>query len=118
MTEPILTPEYIAEVNARLEAQSAQLSLEKFVKTRVELIARNVVTVSSGKNFDADEASINRLGNAVIKHMHNPDNHIVKWSTADVPTGVMVDCTKAEIVEAHDLATDYFGDVWDVNKTK
>jgi hypothetical protein len=109
------SPEYIAEVNARLEAQENQKKLEKFVKTRVELIARNVVTVSTGKRFDADEDSINRLCNAKVKHIDKPDNHIVMWSTADVGTGVMIECTKAEIVEAHTLATDFFGEVWDVN---
>lgn len=110
------SPEDIATINAKLEAQESQKKLVKFVKTRVELIARKIVTVSSGKNFDADEASINRLGNAKLKHIDKPDDHIVRWSTADVGTGVMIDCTKAEIVEAHDLATDYFGEVWDINQ--
>jgi hypothetical protein len=109
------SPEYIAEVTAKLEAQENQKKLEKFVKTRVELIARNVVTVSTGKRFDADEDSINRLCNAKVKHIDKADDYIIKWSTADVGTGVMIDCTKAEIVEAHTLATDFFGEVWDVN---
>jgi hypothetical protein len=112
----IPTDKELAIINAKLEAQESQQKLIKFVETRIELIARKVVTVSTGKNFDADEDSINRLGNAVIKHLNNPDNHIVRWSTADVGTGVMIDCTKAEIVEAHGLATDYFGEVWDIEQ--
>jgi hypothetical protein len=109
------TPEELAIINAKLEAQQQQEKLEKFVKTRVELIARNVVTTSTGKRFDADEDSINRLCNAKVKHLGKSDDYIVEWSTADVGTGVMIDCTYAEIVEAHTLATDFFGNVWDIN---
>jgi hypothetical protein len=109
------THEELAIINAKLEAQQEQEKLEKFVKTRTELIARNVVTTSTGKRFDADENSMIRLCNAVIKHLSKPDDHIVMWSTADVGTGVMIDCTKAEIVEAHYLATEFFGEVWDIN---
>ena len=109
------SPEELAIIHAKLEAQQQQEKLEKFVKTRVELIARNVVTVSTGKRFDADEDSINRLCNAKVKHIDKPDDYIVRWSTADVGTGVMIDCTKAEIVEAHYLATEFFGEVWDIN---
>jgi hypothetical protein len=109
------TPEELAIIHAKLDAQTQQEKLEKFVKTRVELIAKNIVTVSTGKRFDADEASMNRLCNAKVKHLGKSDDYIVKWSTADVGTGVMIDCTYAEIVEAHGLATDYFGQVWNVN---
>lgn len=111
----IPTPEEMAIITAKLEAQESQKKLTRFVQTRITLIDENIVTVSTGKKFDADEDSMNRLCNAVIKHLDKPDSHIVKWSTADVGTGVMVDCTKAEIVEAHGLATDYFGQVWDIN---
>lgn len=110
-----LSPEDIARLKSEIEEKEQTKALQKFVKLRSELIAKKIVTVSTGKSFDADEQSMNRLGQAVIKHLNNPDNHVVRWSTADVGTGVMVDCTKAEIVEAHGLAADYFESVWDIN---
>lgn len=106
------SPEFIAEVNAKLEAKSQAAAIKKLIKTRHELIANKIVKISSGKEFDADESSILRLCNAIIRNLNNPDTHIIPWSTADVGTGVMVNCTKAEIVEAHQLATDFFGEVW------
>ncbi|BDF94324.1 hypothetical protein [Pseudoalteromonas sp. KAN5] len=72
------------------------------------------VTTASGKCFDADETSITRLANALIKHWTLEPTDIIPWSTADVGTGVMVDCTKAEIIEAHQLATDNFAATWKI----
>lgn len=72
------------------------------------------VTTASGKCFDADETSITRLANALIKHWTLEPTDIIPWSTADVGTGVMVDCTKAEIIEAHQLATDNFAATWQI----
>ncbi len=46
MAAPELTPEYIAEVNAQLEAQSAEQVRIKLIKTRHALINSNVVTVN------------------------------------------------------------------------
>lgn len=112
MTEPTLSAEDIATINAKIEAQSQQKAIEKLVKTRQALISSKIVITTSGKKFDANEISISRLCNAIIRNLNNPDTHIIPWSTADVGTGVMVDCTKAEIVEAHQLATDFFGEVW------
>ena len=88
-----------------------------FKAKRQASIDAATVVIASGKSFDANERSIIRLGSAVIKIMDKPDSHIVPWSTADGDTGVMVECTKAEIVEAHQLATDNFAATWAINQT-
>ncbi|MDC3191180.1 hypothetical protein NQU96_15690 [Pseudoalteromonas elyakovii] len=83
-----------------------------FKLQRQSQIDNAVVEISTGKTFDADELSITRLANALIKHWQLDDSDIIQWSTADVGTGIMVDCTKAEIREAHQLATDNFAQTW------
>lgn len=97
------------------EESQEPVHVTAFKAQRQSLIDTATVITSSGKSFDANERSIIRLGNAVIKLMDKPDSHIVPWSTADVDTGVMVECTKAEIVEAHQLATDNFAAMWEIN---
>lgn len=87
-----------------------------FKAQRQAAIDAAMVVTSSGKSFDANERSIIRLGNAVIKLMDKPNTHRVPWSTADVATGVMVECTKSEIIEAHQLATDNFAAVWGISE--
>ncbi|KZY40318.1 hypothetical protein A3733_23630 [Pseudoalteromonas shioyasakiensis] len=86
-----------------------------FKLQRQSQIDNAVIEISTGKTFDADEQSITRMGNALIKHWQLAESDIIPWSTADVATGVMVDCTKAEIVEAHSLATDFFAKAWNIN---
>ena len=86
-----------------------------FKLQRQSLINNAIVEISTGKKFDADELSITRLANALIKHWQLDDSDIIHWSTADVGTGIMVDCTKAEIREAHQLATDNFAQTWALN---
>lgn len=86
-----------------------------FKLQRQSLIDNAVVEISTGKKFDADELSITRLANALIKHWQLDDSDVIHWSTADVGTGIMVDCTKAEIREAHQLATDNFAQTWALN---
>lgn len=98
------------------EESQEPVHVTAFKAQRQSLIDTATVITSSGKSFDANERSIIRLGNAVIKLMDKPDSHIVPWSTADVDTGVMVECTKAEIVEAHELATDNFAAMWEINQ--
>ncbi len=85
-----------------------------FKLERQSQIDNAIVEISTGKKFDADELSITRLANALIKHWQLDENGIIPWSTADVATGVMVPCTKAEIVEAHSLATDHFATTWGI----
>ena len=86
-----------------------------FKLQRQSQIDNAIVEISTGKNFDADELSITRMANALIKHWQLNEDDIIPWSTADVATGVMVECTKAEIVEAHSLATDFFATAWNIN---
>ena len=92
---------------------SPELILFKIQRQR--LIDNAVVEISTCKKFDADELSITRMANALIKHWQLAESDIIPWSTADVPTGVMVDCTKAEIIEAHSLATDHFATAWNID---
>lgn len=77
-----------------------------FRAKRQELIDNLVVTISTGKSFDANEKSIQRLTASVVSNLTKPDDFIIEWSTADVGTGIMVDCTKSEIEEALSLATE------------
>jgi len=92
------------------------IAISDFKASRQALVDNSIITVSTGKSFDADEQSISRLLNSIIKHLHDTDDTVIKWSTADVDTGVMVDCTKAEIVEAHKLAVEYVEQVWALNR--
>lgn len=85
-----------------------------FKRQRQSQIDNAVVEISTGKTFDADEQSITRLANAIIKHWSLEPTDIIPWSTADVGTGEMVECTKAEIMEAHQLATDNFAATWQI----
>ena len=98
------------------ESSLTPRSVKAFKHQRQALIDKSIVEISTGKHFDANERSISRLGNAIIKTIGMQDSEIIQWSTADVETGVMVNCTKAEIVEAHALATDNFAAAWSVNK--
>ncbi|KTG22005.1 hypothetical protein AUR67_00570 [Pseudoalteromonas sp. XI10] len=86
-----------------------------FKLQRQSQIDNAVVQISTGKTFDADEKSITRMANALIKHWQLNEDDTIPWSTADVATGVMVECTKAEIVEAHSLATDHFATTWGID---
>ena len=86
-----------------------------FKLQRQSQIDNAVVEVSTGKTFDADEKSITRMANALIKHWQLAEDDTIPWSTADVATGVMVECTKAEIIEAHSLATDHFATAWNID---
>jgi len=86
-----------------------------FKLQRQSQIDNAVVKISTGRKFDADELSITRMANALIKHWQLNEDDIIPWSTADVATGVMVECTKAEIVEAHSLATDHFATAWNID---
>ena len=72
------------------------------------------VTITSGKTFDADETSITRLNNAINAARNESADFQIEWSTADVETGVMVPCTKAELEQAHTLAVQNMGQVWKI----
>ncbi|AXV65285.1 hypothetical protein D0907_08390 [Pseudoalteromonas lipolytica] len=113
-TKPLPTPPErpaIRTVDEVLEPYKITI----FKLERQSQIDNAIVEISTGKKFDADELSITRLANALIKHWQLDDSDIIPWSTADVGTGIMIDCTKAEIIEAHQLATDNFAQTWALN---
>lgn len=96
------------------EKSQQPTAIELFKLQRQQQIDSAIITISTGKCFDADETSITRLANALIKHWELEPTGIIPWSTADVGTGEMVECTKAEIMEAHQLATDNFAATWQI----
>lgn len=112
LQEKVLNNVLVIEGKTQEEIEKEMIA--EFKASRQALVDNSIATVSTGKSFDADEQSISRLLNSIIKHLHDTDDTIIKWSTADVSTGVMVDCTKAEIVEAHKLAVEYVEQVWSI----
>jgi hypothetical protein len=114
MTEPTLTPEYIAQVNAQLEAQSAQVVLEKFRTSRQSQLDNAVVTTSAGNKYDANEVSIMRLTIAVTAAVAQDETYIIEWSLADTGTGVMTEVTLADLREAQGLAAQNMANIWSI----
>lgn len=89
-------------------------SIDDFKKERQQLLDNAVVTISTGKSFDADEPSIGRMSNAILAAISEPDDFIIKWSTADTGTGELVDCTLLELKEAHKLAMQNMASIWSI----
>lgn len=89
-------------------------AIEDFKRERQSMLDSAVVTISTGKSFDADELSINRMVNAILAAIDEPDTFIVKWSTADTGTGELVDCTLLELKEAHKLAMQNMASIWSI----
>lgn len=87
-------------------------AIDDFKRERQAILDNAVVTISTGKSFDADELSINRMVNAILAAIDEPDTFIVKWSTADTGTGELVDCTLSELKEAHKLAMENMASIW------
>lgn len=87
---------------------SPEEEILQFKKSRQEQPDSAVVTTESGKEFDADEASMRRMVNALTAASDEPDTTIIPWSLANDGTGVMTDCTKAEIREAHRFKVIFF----------
>lgn len=91
------------------------IAINEFKAERQNQIDNATVEISTGKSFDADEKSIQRLSASVVSHLSKPDDYIIEWSTADVGTGVMVECTKAEITEALALAVKQATEITRIN---
>lgn len=89
----------------------AAREVELFKASRQSQLDAAIVTTSTGKNFDANEKSITRLHNAVT-YIKEHDVESIPWSTADVDSGVMVECTAVEIIEAHRLAVENMTAIW------
>lgn len=88
-------------------------TVEQFKKSRQEQLDSAVVTTQSGKSFDADETSINRMDFAV-QRAKRKGRTTVQWSTADVGTGVKVEVTVDELEEALDLAVENMDAIWGI----
>lgn len=114
-------PKAIPTEPERPVLKTVEQVLEPYAKTLFKLRRQQqadsaIITVSTGKSFDADEVSIARMANAIIKHWQIDPDDTLLWSTADVDTGVMVDITKSELVEAHNLATEAFAAAWAIDE--
>lgn len=105
-------PEPVEPVRPEPKDHLEPYYIDLFRADRQGLLDEAVVSISTGKLFDADEQSIIRLSQALIRTEGLPDDSIIPWSTADVSTGVMVDCTRAEIKEAHTNAVDNMSLIW------
>lgn len=99
------------------QAELDAKAIEEFKREREKLIAESVVTISTGKSFDADEKSISRLHNA-ITYLKEHNVAEIPWSTADVDSGIMVTCSAAEIIEAHRLAVENMTALWTFNQNQ
>lgn len=93
---------------------SPEEEIRVFKEGRQKLLDQAVVTTTSGKEFDADEASMSRMVNALTAASDEPETTIIPWSLANDGTGVMTDCTKTEIKEAHRLAVENMASIWSV----
>lgn len=98
---------YIAEYQ-----ENPLAAINRFKLSRQKMLDEAIVKISSGKSFDADELSINRMVNAILAAISQDDSFIIKWSTADTGTGELVDCTLAELKEAHKLAMENMASIW------
>jgi len=98
-------------VEGDTDEEIASREIELFKASRQSQLDAAIVTTSTGKNFDANEKSILRLHNAVT-YIKEHSVESIPWSTADVGSGVMVECTAAEMIEAHKLAVENMTDIW------
>lgn len=108
----VFVPLNMDEYNAKLADEAQNDIINGFRDERQAKVNALKVTISTGKTFDADEVSINRMTGRVTSHLGVDDNYMIKWSTSDVPTGVMVDITLGELREALKAATDKVTELW------
>ncbi len=94
-----------------------EAAITNFKSNRQSQLDSAIVTISTGKSFDADEKSITRLHNA-ITYIDKHNAISIPWSTSDVGSGVMVDCTSEEIIEAHRLAVENMTALWTFSQNK
>lgn len=109
---PVFKPLNMDEYNAKLADEAQNDIIDGFRAERQAKVNALKVTISTGKTFNADEVSINRMTGRVTSHLGVDDNYMIKWSTSDVPTGVMVDITLGELREALKAATDKVTELW------
>lgn len=94
-----------------LDFFNEEMQIKKFRQERQNLINNAKVTISTGKTFDANETAIARMASKLLT---KSSGDIIPWSTADVGTGVMVDCTYEELKEAHTLAVENMSNLWSI----
>jgi len=88
--------------------------LHSFKKSRRQQLDNAVVTISTGKKFDADEVSISRMLGRLYREQNSTDDTLVGWSLYTDPTGVKTQITLAELKEAYQLAVDNMDALWGV----
>lgn len=102
----------LGEVSISEYTENPLAAVYRFKAERQKILDDAIVKISTGKSFDADELSINRMVNAILAAISQDDSFIIKWSTADTGTGELVDCTLAELKEAHKLAMENMASIW------
>jgi hypothetical protein len=94
-------------------AISTEQQIQVFKSNRQQLLDSAVVTTSNSNQYDADEASISRMANAILAAQDAGITDL-SWSLADTGTGVMTSVTLADIKEAHRLAVQNMANIWSV----
>lgn len=96
------------------KAEKAQQEvIDQFKRDRAAAIASAVVTTASGKQFDADEQSIGRMGFRLQK-AELTGEAVVGWVLADSPAGVKTSVTVQELREAFRLAVENMDANWEI----
>ena len=101
------------DIDAWQANENAQKAKSKFKRERQSALDSSEVN-ANGFLFNADEVSINRMGNAIIALSDELDAYILQWSLADTDTGIMTDITLADLKLAHQLAVQNMANVWSV----
>lgn len=78
-----------------------ELERDTFKRKRADLVASITVTTASGRTFDGDETSQNRMARAIVVLNTKPVGATVQWVLAD---NTVVDVERDELTEALTLA--------------
>ena len=95
------------------DAADAEQQIQAFKSNRQTLLDNAAVTTSNNNQYDADEASISRMANAILA-AQDAGISALFWSLADTGTGVMTIVSLADIKEAHRLAVQNMASIWSV----
>lgn len=95
------------------DAIASEQQIQAFKSNRQTLLDNAAVTTSNNNQYDADEASISRMANAILAAQDAGISEL-SWSLADTGTGVMTSVTLADIKEAHRLAVQNMASIWSV----
>lgn len=97
-----------------------QQKIQKFKAKRAEALANATVTISSGKEFHADEKSISRMTESKqsikdaveIGLLNSVDDFQLKWTLCTDESGTATEITYQELVEACALANQKRSQLW------